>query len=76
MSTQHPPNEPPPVLLSVAAFCRVHSISRSFLYKLIRAGRGPPVVKLGRKTLIATEDAARWRHELPCEIPNRERKGR
>jgi predicted DNA-binding transcriptional regulator AlpA len=54
----------PPVFLTVAAFCRAHSISRSYFYKLQKRGMAPPSVMLGRKRLIATEDAARWRQSL------------
>jgi excisionase family DNA binding protein len=60
----------PPVLLSVAEFCRVHSLSRSYFYKLRKQGRAPPSFMIGRKRLISAEDAARWRRNL-MERPER-----
>jgi hypothetical protein len=65
-----PPNEPSPLLLSVSAFCRVHSISRSYFYKLRRLGRAPQSCLSGRKRLISADAAEAWRRNL-MERPER-----
>ena len=49
---------------SVREFATAHGISRAQVYRLVRAGVGPRLVKVGRRTLIS-EDAARdWREAL------------
>lgn len=57
--------EPP--LYTVSAFCAAHHIARSFLYQLLREGRGPRVMKLGRRTFITREAAADWRMRMEKE---------
>jgi predicted DNA-binding transcriptional regulator AlpA len=49
---------------SFQEFCRLHSISRALLYKLIKAGRGPKILKIGTRSLITAEAAAEWRREM------------
>jgi excisionase family DNA binding protein len=49
---------------SVKEFCRQHGISRGLFYMLLRSGRGPRVMKIGRRTLIAAEAAAEWRQRM------------
>lgn len=46
---------------SVTDFCHANGISRSLFYKLQRAGAGPRLMKVGRRTLISAEAAADWR---------------
>jgi hypothetical protein len=46
---------------SIRTFCRAHSISPAFYYKLQRQGLGPRELKLGARTLISAESAAEWR---------------
>jgi len=48
---------------SVAEFCREHGISRALFYKQRRKGRGPQIMKVGRRTLISHEAAEIWRRE-------------
>jgi hypothetical protein len=48
---------------SIKTFCRAHSISPAFYYKLQRQGIGPRELKLGVRTLISREAAAEWRRE-------------
>jgi hypothetical protein len=48
---------------SVAEFCEAHDISIGFFYELRKRGLGPRVMKLGTRTLISAEEAARWRAE-------------
>ena len=51
-------------LLSVAEFCRSHSISRALFYKLHKQGKAPRICKVGARSLISADDAAAWRHDL------------
>jgi hypothetical protein len=48
---------------SIRAFCARHSISESFFHKLRSLGLGPAIMKVGTRTLISREAAARWRAE-------------
>ena len=51
-------------IYSVAEFCREHGISRGLFYRLLREGRGPRVIKAGRRTLISREAAEQWRRRV------------
>jgi hypothetical protein len=51
----------PPACYDVDGFCDTHNISRSSLYNMWKAGTGPDVIRIGKKILISTEAAARWR---------------
>ena len=53
---------------SVPEFCEAHGISRSLLYVAIAEGWGPPIMKVGRRTLISVEGAAIWREAM--EMPD------
>jgi hypothetical protein len=48
---------------SIRSFCERHSISESFFHKLRALGLGPAIMKVGARTLISREAAARWRAE-------------
>lgn len=48
----------------IPGFCQAHHISRAFLYKLWKEGRGPRIIKIGRRTLISREAAAEWLRSL------------
>ena len=52
-----------PQVYDLASFCKDYSISRSFAYLEIKAGRLKPF-KAGRKTLISREAAEAWRRGL------------
>ena len=52
------------VTYSVAEFCREHGISRGLFYNMLREGRGPRVIKAGRRTLISREAAEDWRRRM------------
>lgn len=54
----------PQVVFDVRTFCAVHKISRSFFYKLLAEGRGPRLLKLGKRTLVSAEAAAEWRARM------------
>ncbi len=45
-------------------FSKAHRISRSMLYKLIKQGLGPRIMKVGRRRLISIEAAAEWRQRM------------
>ena len=49
---------------SVPAFCAAHDFSRALLYKALREGWGPEIMKCGARTLITVEAAARWRAKM------------
>jgi hypothetical protein len=50
---------------TIQAFCADHgAISRSFFHKLVNDGRGPRLMKVGRRTLISAEAAAEWRAKM------------
>jgi predicted DNA-binding transcriptional regulator AlpA len=53
-----------PAMFSVREFCKTHAISRAFLYKMHRDGKGPRFAKCGSRTLISAESAAEWRKGL------------
>ena len=50
--------------MSIAEFCRRHDLSEPFYYKLQKQGRGPKTIRLGARTLITVEAAAKWRRAL------------
>lgn len=65
LSPVHRARAPPlqPLAFSVEKFCRAHGISIGFFYALQKKGLGPRVMKVGLRTLISVEEAARWRAE-------------
>jgi hypothetical protein len=48
---------------SIRRFCERHDISEAFFHKLRGLGLAPIVMKVGARTLISREAAARWRAE-------------
>lgn len=46
---------------SIKEFCAQHGISRNLFYTLIKAGKAPRTLKLGKRRLISEEAAAEWR---------------
>jgi hypothetical protein len=53
-------------VFSVDEFCVAHNISRAFLYKIWRDGKGPKAMSVGSRKLISHEAAAEWRRS--CEV--------
>jgi len=50
---------------TVQEFCAEHGgISKPFFYSLIKDGKGPRLMKVGRRTLITSESAADWRKQM------------
>lgn len=46
---------------SIAQFCQMHGISKSYYYLLRQRGEAPRETRLGRRRLISAEAAAAWR---------------
>lgn len=53
-----------PLVFTILGFCEAHKISRTHLHEISRAGRGPKVMKVGRRVLISAEAAADWRKQM------------
>jgi predicted DNA-binding transcriptional regulator AlpA len=49
---------------SPAQFCDLHGIARTTFYALLKDGRGPRLMKVGRRTLISIEAATEWRQKM------------
>jgi predicted DNA-binding transcriptional regulator AlpA len=64
--------DPQTQALSVAQFCAAHNLSRATFYNLLKAGHGPVIMKVGKRTLISVEAAQRWRDLM--EMPSLSRK--
>lgn len=52
---------------TVPQFCDGHNISRTHFYQLIKDGRAPRLMKVGRRTLISAEAASDWRKRIEAE---------
>jgi len=52
---------------TVPQFCDQHHISKVHFYSLIKQGKGPRLMKLGRRTLVTAEAAADWRTRMEAE---------
>lgn len=52
---------------SVNDFCRANGISRSLFYKLQRQGKGPRLMRIGRRTLVSAEAADEWRRTVESQ---------
>ena len=71
MSLEHSParerrhrrarHDVPIVVYDIRRFCDANCISRSFLYRLWREGRGPRFFLAGTEKRITMEAAAEWR---------------
>lgn len=61
------PTQPTRSAYTLAEFCSEHRISRTHLWSLVKAGKGPRMMKLGRRILISCEAAADWRRQVEVE---------
>jgi hypothetical protein len=68
-SAQRAIEGPPPAVYDIPGFCLAHKISTDHFYRLQRSGEGPVTMKVGARTLISYESAARWRAK--CEAPRK-----
>ena len=57
-------------IYSIADICDKCLISKSFLYKLIKQGKGPRIIKLGRRTMISAAALNDWMESLEKETQN------
>lgn len=46
--------------LGIPEACKISGISRAMLYKLIKAGEGPPITKIGRRSFISSDSLNSW----------------
>ena len=58
------------------AFCTAHNISEGFYYKLKKQKLNPREMKVGTRTLITFEAAAKWRAEREAASTARPEKAR
>lgn len=52
---------------TIPQFCDGHNISRTHFYELVKQGKAPRLMKIGRRTLISAEAAADWRKRMEEE---------
>jgi len=50
-----------PQVLTVSEFCALNRIGRTTFYKLVGAGAGPRLMRIGKRVLIPIECAKEWR---------------
>ena len=50
---------PPPFLITVPEFLRRYAISRTSFYEQVKNHK-LAIIKRGRRTLVASDDAAKW----------------
>jgi predicted DNA-binding transcriptional regulator AlpA len=62
--TTAPDTLPARVFYSVPEFCAAYTISRSHFYRLVQAGQGPRLTKIGDVTRIHVDDAHEWLEQL------------
>ena len=53
--------DPPLAAYTIDQFCRSHGISPAFYFQLQKSGRGPRVMRIGKRVLISAEAASEWR---------------
>ncbi len=49
---------------SIDQFCQAHGLSRSYFYLLLARGKGPRLMRVGKRRLISDEAAAEWRRHM------------
>lgn len=49
---------------SINEFCALNDISRALFYLLVKEGKAPRLMKVGRRTLVSSEAAAEWRRRM------------
>jgi predicted DNA-binding transcriptional regulator AlpA len=54
---------------SIPEFCQQFRIGKTFLYKLLKDGRGPRIIRVGRRTIISSEAARDWIAQLEKAAP-------
>lgn len=49
---------------SVAEFCAANRLSKATFYNLLRDGRAPKIMKVGRRTLIPASAVREWQERM------------
>ncbi len=49
---------------TIPELCDAYSISRSKSYEILKAGSGPRIMKVGRRTLISVKAAEEWQARI------------
>ena len=50
--------------VSISTFCKAHGISRAHFYNLMKRGKAPRTLIVGRRRLVSVEAAAEWRRSM------------
>jgi excisionase family DNA binding protein len=50
--------------LTVAEFCEANRLSRATFYNLLREGKAPQIMKVGRRTLIPADAVREWQQRM------------
>jgi hypothetical protein len=58
-----PPASIPIAAYSLPEFAEAHRFSLDFLFKLLRDGLGPDVMRINGRTIVGVEAASRWRKQ-------------
>ena len=59
--------QPKQTTFSIQEFCARNKISRTHLHNMCKAGRGPKMMKAGRRVLISAASEREWRQLLETE---------
>jgi hypothetical protein len=62
------PAPPDADAFTIEEFCSRHRITKRRFYELCASGRGPRLMRLGRRPLISREAAADFRRRLEIEV--------
>ena len=49
---------------TVRQFCDANNISHTLFYELQKRGKGPRIIKAGRRTLVGSEAEIDWRAQM------------
>ena len=56
---------------TIDEFCMANRICRATFYNILKAGKGPVIMRVGTKTLISEEASENWRRQLESETEQR-----
>lgn len=56
-----------PATYTIPQFLGSHNVSRTHFYALVKEGKGPRLMKVGRRTLVSAEAAADWRKQMEVD---------
>jgi hypothetical protein len=62
-----PKRSVPALAMSVDEFCESYSIKVNLFYDLLKAGKGPRCMMLGRRRVITHEAALAWQRQREAE---------